>query len=60
MENLTLERFLQDEGLREDLQRAAHRERAEHLHRLLTQPIKMLLARIDRPSRRGLRTSHCG
>jgi hypothetical protein len=60
MENLTLERFLRDEGLREDLQRAAHRERAEHLHRLLAQPIKMLLARIDRPSRGGLRTSHCG
>lgn len=60
MESLTLERFLQDEGLREDLQRSAHRERAEQLHRLLTQPIKMLLARIDRTSRGGLRTSPCG
>ncbi len=60
MKNLTLEQFLQDEGLREDLQRAAHRERAEQLHRLLTQPIKLLLARIDRPSRRELQTSHCG
>ena len=60
MENLTLERFLQDEGLREDLQRAAHRERAEHLHRLLAHSFRMLLGRTDRPSRGGLRTSPCG
>ena len=60
MKNLTLEQFLQDEGLREDLQRAAHRERAEQLHRLLTQPIRLLLAGFHRPSRGGLRTSHCG
>ena len=60
MKNLTLEQFLQDEGLREDLQRAAHRERAEQLQRLLTQPIRLLRARIGRPSRRGLQSSHCG
>ena len=60
MKNVTLEQFLQDEGLREDLQRAAHRERAEQLHRLVTQPMKALLACIGRPSRRGLQTSHCG
>jgi hypothetical protein len=29
---LTLERYLQDEGLREELERRAHRERAEQMH----------------------------
>ena len=30
---LTLDRYLQDEGLREELERRAHRERAEQMHR---------------------------
>jgi hypothetical protein len=30
---LTLSRYLQDEGLREELERRAHRERAEEMHR---------------------------
>jgi hypothetical protein len=30
---LTLERYLNDEGLREELERRAHRERAEQVHR---------------------------
>jgi len=29
---LTLERYLEDEGLREELERRAHRERAEQMH----------------------------
>jgi hypothetical protein len=29
---LTLDRYLQDEGLREELERRAHRERAETMH----------------------------
>jgi len=30
---LTLQRYLEDEGLREELERRAHRERAEQVHR---------------------------
>jgi hypothetical protein len=30
---LSLDRYLQDEGLREELERRAHRERAEQMHR---------------------------
>lgn len=30
---LTYTRFLEDEGLREELERRAHRERAEEMHR---------------------------
>jgi hypothetical protein len=30
---LTVERYLQDEGLREELERRAQRERAETMHR---------------------------
>ena len=30
---LTLERYWKDEGLREELERRAHRERAEQVHR---------------------------
>jgi len=45
MKELTLERYLLEEGLREDLQRAAHRERAHKVHRLLAVSIETLLSR---------------
>jgi hypothetical protein len=45
---LTLNRYLQDEGLREELERRAHRERAEEMHRFFAQSTEALL---------GLRTS---
>ncbi len=42
---LTLERYLQDVGLREELERRAHRERAELMHRYFAQAAAALLAR---------------
>jgi hypothetical protein len=40
---LTLNRYLQDEGLREELERRAHQERAEEMHRFFAQSTEALL-----------------
>ena len=42
---MTLERYLQDEGLREELERRAHRERAEQMHRYIAQAAAAMRAR---------------
>ena len=55
---LTLERYLQDEGLREELERRAHRERAEQMHRYFAQAAGALLAR-NAPAPE-LRADACG
>lgn len=39
---LTLQRFLEDEGLREELERRAHRERAESMQRFFAQSAQAL------------------
>ena len=41
---LTLERYLQEEGLREELERRAHHARAEAMYRFLAQSAEALLA----------------
>ena len=53
---LTLERYLQDEGLREELERRAHRERAEYMHRFFAQSAQALKLRRTLE----LRTGACG
>ena len=53
---LTVERYLQDEGLREELERRAHRERAETIHRWFEQSARALNPR-RAPE---LRTDACG
>jgi hypothetical protein len=53
---LTLERYLEDEGLREELERRAHRERAESMHRFFAQSAQAL----DLPRHPELRTGTCG
>jgi hypothetical protein len=55
---LTLERYLEDEGLREELERCAHRERAEAMHRYFAQAASALLAH-HAPAPK-LRTDACG
>ena len=45
---VTLNRYLHDEGLREELERRAHYERAEEMHRYLAQAAHTLLARTPR------------
>jgi hypothetical protein len=55
---LTLERYLQDEGLREELERRAHRERAELMHHYFAQAAGALLAR-NAPAPK-LRADACG
>jgi hypothetical protein len=55
---LTLERYLEDEGLREELERRAHRERAEAMHRYFAQAASALLAH-HAPAPK-LRTDACG
>jgi len=42
---LTYARYLQDEGLREEIERRAHHERAEEMHRFLAQSAEALLGR---------------
>jgi hypothetical protein len=42
---LTYARYLQDEGLREEIARRAHQERAEEMHRFLAQSAEALLGR---------------
>ena len=42
---LTLNRYLQDEGLREEPERRAHHERAEEMHRFFAQSTEALLGR---------------
>jgi len=39
---LTLARYLEDEGLREELERRAHRERAEQMHLYFAQAAQAL------------------
>jgi hypothetical protein len=47
---LTLERYLQDEGLREELERRAHRERAEQMHDYFARAAQaMRIARVPEP-----------
>ncbi|HZN85633.1 MAG TPA: hypothetical protein VFB53_02505 [Burkholderiales bacterium] len=53
---LTLERYLQDEGLREELERRAHCERAEAMHRFFEQSTRAL--NLQRTP--ALRTDACG
>jgi hypothetical protein len=53
---LTLERYLQDEGLREELERRAHRERTELMHHYFARAAQAL--RI--PHLREPRTDACG
>jgi hypothetical protein len=49
---LTLNRYLQDEGLREELERRAHHERAEEMHRFFAQSTEALLGlRASTPQR---------
>ena len=55
---LTLERYLQDEGLREQLERRAHRERAEAMHRFFAHSAAALLGG-NTPAPK-LRTEACG
>ncbi len=55
---LTLERYLQDEGLREELERRAHRERADAMHRFFAQSTAALLGG-NTPAPK-LRTDTCG
>ena len=38
----SLDRYLQDEGLREELERRAHRERAEQMHRYFARAAQAL------------------
>jgi len=45
---LTYARYLQDEGLREELVRRAHRERADEMYRFLAQAVQALSARTPR------------
>jgi hypothetical protein len=45
---LTYARYLRDEGLREELERYAHRERAELMHRYLAQAVHALSLRTPR------------
>ena len=45
---LTLECYLQDEGLREELERRAHRMRAEEMHRYFAQAAHALNVRTPR------------
>jgi len=53
---LTLERYLRDEGLREELERRAHRERAESMHRFFAQSAQALSV----PRTPEVRTDACG
>ena len=49
---LTLNRYLQDEGLREELERRAHQERAEEMYRFFAQSTEALLGlRASTPQR---------
>jgi len=53
---LTLERYLEDEGLREELERRARDERAEQMHHYFARAAEaMRIARIPQP-----RTGACG
>jgi len=45
---LTYARYLQDEGLREELIRRAHRERADEMYRYFAQVVQALSARTCR------------
>ncbi|MGH2668810.1 MAG: hypothetical protein ACREUO_03310 [Burkholderiales bacterium] len=60
MENLTLQRYYRDEGLRAELEAAARRERAEHVHRLLAYSIETLFAHHPKQDLPRLRTRACG
>ena len=53
---LTLERYLEDEGLREELERRAHRERAQAMHRYFAEAAQAIrMPRVAEP-----RTGACG
>jgi len=45
---LTFARYLEDEGLREELERRAHRERAEQMHLYFAQAAHALNVRTPR------------
>lgn len=53
---LTLERYLQDENLRGEIERRAHRERAETMRRFFTQSAQAF----DLQRSPELRSSACG
>ena len=55
---VTLARYLQDEGLREELERRAHQERAEEMHRFFAQSTEALLGPHTSAPRRQARA--CG
>jgi len=56
--DLTYTRYLEDEGLREELERRAHLERAEHMHRFFAHSAEALLGRrADVPR---LQSTACG
>ena len=47
--DLTYARYLQDEGLREEIERRAHRERAEEMHRFLAESAGALFGAHSQP-----------
>jgi hypothetical protein len=47
--DLTYKRYLQDEGLRAELERRAHRERAEEMYRFFAASAHALLHAAARP-----------
>jgi hypothetical protein len=55
---LTYARYLEDEGLREELVRRAHRARAEEMHRFFTQSAEALLG--QRTAAPRLQRDACG
>lgn len=55
---LTVERYLEDEGLREELERRAHRERAEQMRHFFAQSAAVLHVR--RAPAPELRIDACG
>ncbi len=60
MDELTLQRYFAEEGLREELERAARRERARHLHRFMAQSAEALLGRRPGEPAPRLQTRGCG
>jgi heme oxygenase len=61
MDRLRLERYLRDEALRAALERAARRERAAYVHRLLARAGQALFGTRRAAARApGLRAAGCG
>lgn len=47
--DLTYANYLQDEGLREEIERRAHRERADEMHRFIADSARALFGAHSRP-----------